>query len=427
MARACLRGPDTPGGTQPFMSAEDHAADVRPVARPAVHWRGLLAVIGSMTMMAMFYGYTGPLLSIVLEANGVSGSLIGANAAVQMAAVFIILPCMPWLIRRFGPARVMAMGVVVALSSLALMGLFIDVWLWFPLRFLMGGAQSMMWTTGETWINHVSDDRTRGRTVSIFMTAIATGFAVGPFLQAWAGEAGHLPFVVGGMLALGCALPLAVSFNSRIDAEGRPSVRLHQFFRLAPVPMFSNLVFACVASSMMALLSVYGLRLGMERSEAVQAIGWMGWGGVVMPLLIGYVADKIDRRALLALFVAMGALACAALPWLAAMGGWGIAFLMLFGGLRSGHYGIGVMLLGERFRGADLPSATAVFGFMFGCGSLIGPALAGIAMDLWDPHGLPAVIALFYLVFLPVPILAWWHRRAAALRARQGETLDLGG
>ncbi|MDA0952034.1 MAG: MFS transporter, partial [Proteobacteria bacterium] len=85
------------------MSAEDHAADVRPVARPAVRWRGLLAVIGSMTMMAMFYGYTGPLLSIVLEANGVSGSLIGANAAVQMAAVFIILPCMPWLIRRFGP------------------------------------------------------------------------------------------------------------------------------------------------------------------------------------------------------------------------------------------------------------------------------------------------------------------------------------
>jgi len=363
------------------MSAKDHAANLPSPARPAVRWRGLIAVIGSMTMMAMFYGYTGPLLSIVLEAHGVSGSLIGANAAVQMAAVFILLPFMPWLMRRFGPARVMAMGVVVALTSLTLMGLFIDVWLWFPLRFLMGGAQSMMWTTGETWINHVSDDKSRGRTVSIFMTAIATGFAMGPFLQAWTGLEGHLPFVVGGILAIGCAVPLLVSFNSRIDAEGRPSVRLHQYFRLAPLPMLSNLVFASIASSMMALLSVYGLRLGMDGSEAVQAIGWMGWGGVVMPLLIGYLADKVDRRALLAVFIALGALACAALPWLALMGGWGVAYLMVFGGLRSGHYGINVMLLGERFRGADLPSATAVFGFMFGLGSLIGPSISGIAID----------------------------------------------
>ena len=408
------------------MSVEDHAATPPTPALPGVRWRGLVAVIGAMTMMAMFYGYTGPLLSIVLEAHGVSGSLIGANAAVQMAAVFIILPLTPWLIRRFGPARVMLMGAGVALFALAMMGLFIDVWIWFPLRFLMGGAQSMMWTTGETWINHVSDDKTRGRTVSIFMTAIATGFAMGPFLQAWTGMEGHLPFIVGGILILGCLLPLAVSFNSRIDAEGRPSVRLHQYFRLAPLPMISNLVFACIASSMMALLSVYGLRLGMDGSSAVQAIGWMGWGGVVMPLLIGYLADKVDRRALLAMFVALGALACAAMPWLALMGGWGVAYLMIFGGLRSGHYGLNVMLLGERFRGADLPSATAVFGFMFGCGSLIGPSIAGVAIDLWDPHGLPAAIALFYLAFLPMPILAWLRRNRAAERAREGVPLDLG-
>ena len=407
------------------MSAEDHAAQMATPARPAVRWRGLIAVIGAMTMMAMFYGYTGPLLSIVLEADGVSGSLIGANAAVQMAAVFIILPVTPWLIRRFGPARVMLMGSGVALFSLAVMGLVVDVWLWFPLRFLMGGAQSMMWTTGETWINHVSDDKARGRTVSIFMTAIAAGFAMGPFLQAWTGMEGHLPFIVGGLLILGCLVPLAVSFNSRIDAEGRPSVRLHQYFRLAPLPMISNLVFASIASSMMALLSVYGLRLGMDGADAVKAIGWMGWGGVVMPLLIGYLADKVDRRALLAVFVALGALACAAMPWLTVMGGWGFVYLMVFGGLRSGHYGLNVMLLGERFRGADLPSATAVFGFMFGCGSLIGPSLGGIAIDAWDPHGLPVAIALFYLAFLPMPVVAWLRRRRDLDRARLGAPLDM--
>lgn len=380
-------------------------------ARPSVDWRGLAAVIGTMTMMAMFYGYTGPLFSIVLEAHGVPGSLIGTSAAVQMAAVFILLPFVPRLIRRFGPARVIATGVVVALVSLILMATIIDVWVWFPLRFLLGGAQSMMWTTGETWINHVTSDRTRGRTIAVFSSSIATGFSMGPFLQAWAGETGDLPFVVAGVLVLGCLLPLTVSFHSRIDAEGRSTVRLHQYLRLAPLPFVSNFFFAAIAASTMSLVSVYGIRLGMERSAAIEAIGWMGWGGVAMPLLIGYLADKTDRRALLALFVALGALGCVALPWMLPLGGAGVLFMMLYGGIRSAQYSLTVMLLGERFRGADLPSATAVFGFMYGCGSIAGPAVSGFAMEWWDPHGLPASLALYFLIFLPLPLIAWMRKR----------------
>ncbi len=76
----------------------------------------LFAVIGGMTGMAMFYGYTGPLLSIVLEDNGVSGTLIGFNSAVQMASVFIILP--------FLPARSAARdrGLLLGLSAAAARG-----------------------------------------------------------------------------------------------------------------------------------------------------------------------------------------------------------------------------------------------------------------------------------------------------------------
>ena len=149
-------------------------------------------------------------------------------------------------------------------------------------------------------------------------------------------------------------------------------------------------------------------------------VGWMGWGGVIMPLLIGYLADRMNRTLLLAWFVGLGALATVALPHVADMGViLGPIYLMLFGGLRAGHYGLAVMLLGERFRGADLPSATAVFGFMFGIGSFMGPAISGIAIDLWNPHGLPFVVALYFLIFLPMPIVAYIKQRRAA-RAESG-------
>ena len=393
------------------MSPDDHAAIPAATARPVGSWRGLAAVIGCMACMAMFYGYTGPLLSIVLEQAGASGTLIGWNAAVQMAAVFVVLPFVPRLVTRFGPARVMFAAILVSVLGLVAMGLWVDVWLWFPLRFVMGGAQSLMWTTGEIWVNHASDDRARGRTVSIFMSGIAAGFAMGPFLQAEVGAQGFMPFIVAAALMLLGVLPLFLSFATRFGTEGASSIRLHQYVRLAPVPLFGNFSFSLVASSLMALLAVYGMRLDMEAGPAARMIGWMGLGGIVMPLLIGYLADKIDRRAMLALVVALSALAAMALPLMSGMGGFAWIFLMAFGGLRAAHYGLSVMILGERFRGGDLASATAVFGFMFGIGSFLGPGLSGLAIDLWDPHGLPAIVALFYLLYLPLPILAWRRKK----------------
>ena len=74
--------------------------------------------------------------------------------------------------------------------------------------------------------------------------------------------------------------------------------------------------------------------------------------------------------------------------------------MFVVGGILGGFYTLGLVLLGEQFRGADLAAATAVFSSMWGVGSIVGPPVAGAAMDLL-PHGLP--IALGFLSFTTVP------------------------
>ena len=410
--------------------------DARPVAQtrsePSRSRRqriaGLAAVIASMAAVATFYGYSGQLLSFVLEKQGVSGSLIGLSGAMQMAGTFIVMPVLPRLIRRLGPARLMLTGAALVLCSIVFMALFIDVWIWFPLRLALGAAQSMMWTTGETWLNHASDDRNRGRTISVFVFAIAVGFAVGPFILAETGSHGVLPFVTAAIMIVFVMLPLAIGLDVRIAPEDRPSARLHQYVRLAPVPMVANLLFGMIGSALMALLAVYGLRLGLDEAFSARMLGWQGWGGAAMTFLLVWLASRFDRVMLLACLAAAGALASLVLPWIPELrniatpgipwiddvgGVVLISYLMVFGGLRAAHYGIAVMLVGDRFRGADLPSATTVFGMMFCSGSIMGPALAGLAMDLWDPHGLAGVVFVFHLLLLPLPLLAWRHRRKA--------------
>jgi predicted MFS family arabinose efflux permease len=73
--------------------------------------------------------------------------------------------------------------------------------------------------------------------------------------------------------------------------------------------------------------------------------------------------------------------------------------LMFWGGMVAGLYTVGLTHLGARLAGTDLASANAAFILMYATGMLVGPALIGAGMDIWNPHGLSAVTAAFMLAY----------------------------
>ncbi len=84
--------------------------------------------------------------------------------------------------------------------------------------------------------------------------------------------------------------------------------------------------------------------------------------------------------------------------------------LMVLGGLVAGLYTVGLAHLGSRFRGADLAQANAAFVVFYSIGLIVGPPLGGAGMDLWPPHGLPATLAVMFLIYVAV-VLARMARR----------------
>jgi MFS family permease len=62
-------------------------------------------------------------------------------------------------------------------------------------------------------------------------------------------------------------------------------------------------------------------------------------------------------------------------------------------------------VVGSRFAGSELVGIYAVIGLVWGLGALVGPALAGLAMDL-SAHGLPIFAALACLAFTITPLPA---------------------
>ncbi|MBN9011147.1 MAG: MFS transporter, partial [Rhizobiales bacterium] len=70
-----------------------------------------------------------------------------------------------------------------------------------------------------------------------------------------------------------------------------------------------------------------------------------------------------------------------------------------WGGCIGGLYTVGLAHLAQRFTGADLAAANSTFLFAYSGGVLVGPALLGLSIEAWDPHGFAAALAFCFLLY----------------------------
>ena len=354
-----------------------------------------------------------PLLALVLEAQGVDKTLNGLSAGAQSVAIFAVAPFVSRLIAVFGVARLMIGTTLLSIVVFLLLPVFPNVYAWFPLRFLLGLFGAVGWIAGEVWINQIVKDRTRGRVIALYSAALAGGMAVGPFVLALTGVFGWAPYLIVAALSLISALPLLFAANISPSIEGQASIRLAFFVLLAPTALLLNAVFAASYMMIITFLPIYALNLGLDQTSSLYLLTVMAIGGLAMQLPIGWLADHMDRLLLVILSILLIIVGLFAMPHLIAVATWNMVFIFLFGGVVASLYALALILLGERFKGADLASATTVFGVMWGLGSIIGPPLGGHGMELWLPHGLPLMVGILYLAYLPFPVVEYLKRRGA--------------
>jgi MFS family permease len=367
----------------------------------------LIAVTASMAIASLIYGMSMPLLALTLEDQGVDSTLIGLSAAAQSLAVFLIAPVSSPIMRSYGPARPILAATLASSLLFILLPTFQDVYAWFPLRFAMGAAGTFLWIAAEAWVNEIAEEHNRGRYVAIYSMATAAGFALGPLLLTFFGGRGWAPFAMAAMLTALAALPVLMVLRHAPSLGGRPSTSLLGYLLIAPVPMFICALYAAIDGIVLSFLPLYGLKLGLPEETALMLVTLLGVGGIVAQVPVGWLADRLDRLRFAVACVVVLILGILTVPVVLHIWPWVWLHFLLLGSVLGGLYTVGLILLGERFRGANLASASSAFGLMWGIGMIAGPPLGGLGMRLSDPHGLIVVIALLLLAFLPLPVVAW--------------------
>jgi MFS family permease len=364
-----------------------------------------------MAVTSLIYGLSLPLLALVMDARGIDSTLIGLSTAVQSVGIVLVAPYLPAYMSRPGPAVLMLGAILVSLVAFLLLPVFTSVGSWFVLRFVIGSAGGVLWVCGDTWVNAVATERIRGRVVALYGVAVAGGFSLGPLLLSITGSDGVAPFLVASAVMLLSALPLLPVFRIAPSMHGEQAGGLLHYFALAPVTMLLGGVYAVSEAILLTFLPLYGMDQGLVETQALYLIALMGLGGMIGQFPIGWLADHMNRLLLASLCVLFVAVAAIAIPVVITLPTWNLVFMLFLGAATTGVYTIGMVMVGEQFRGADLAAASALYGLMFGAGSIIGPPVGGVAMESLPSHGVPLSIAVMYAIFLPLPVIALLRNR----------------
>lgn len=382
-------------------------------------WR-VAAVLCLIGVEALLYGYSYPFFSLALEKRELANWLIGLNASLAGAGILIVGPLLPSLIARFGVRALVAGLFAVSLFSFAAILLADYLVVWFAARFVMGACFAALWTTTEIWLNGVVDDRYRGRIIGASGTLYATCQFLGPLVLGAVGVTGSLPLIVAMVpLAVGVAVALSIS-PARTETEEEEGLGDPKSLRLA-LTVAGGLVAAAFLggigeTAMQSLLPLYGLAHGFDDAGAARLVAVFSLGEAVLVAVLGWMADRYGRRLTLRVCVLAATVSTLAIPFSVdlILLLWPVLFVA--GGTVAGIYTLGIVLIGQDFRGHKLAVVSTGFAMAYSAGSIVGSAPVGFLIDLFGAEALPLSVA-FGFIGLSIYLFVGDDSEA---RARQG-------
>lgn len=375
------------------------------------------AIITVAMIFGLTYSLAAALIALDLAEKGLSEAVIGANAAMHAVGVLAMAFLLPRIAAFFGLRRSVIGALLIAGALLCLFPLLPFLWLWFVLRILLGAASEALFVLSETWLNAVSSEETRARTMAAYTAALSVGFALGPLILSFVGSDGFAPYGVGAALAAGAAVFVLSPSIRTVTFEKPRHANPMRYMRLAPIAMAATALNAAVETAGLTFLTLYAMSLGWPETEATQLMACMMFGAIVLQLPIGWLGDRLPREKFIVALAVLSALGALAWPWALASQWATYALLFVWGGLFVGIYTMMLAIVGSRFSGSDIVGIYAGMGLFWGAGALLGPSLAGAAMQA-STHGLVFFVALACAAFALCAVLVGGRPTPVAEEAR---------
>jgi MFS family permease len=348
--------------------------------------REVWSLIGANAVIALGYGVAAPVLPQLARHFGV-----GLSAATFIITAFAVMrlcaaPPTGLLIQRLGERRIYVSGLMIVAVSTAACAFAHTYWQLLVFRALGGIGSTMFFISALALMIRMSPHDARGRVAGMFSGGFLVGSVIGPVLGSLTAGLGlNAPFLIYGALLLVAAIFVLVSLrNSELaapadDDELIVTVRVALSHRAYPVALLSNFATGWSFFGLrFALVPLFASEvLGHSAGIAGLALAAFAVGNVIAVIPAGRLSDRIGRKPLLIIGLALAGISTASLGLTPSLP----IFLgeAVIAGAASGIYGspqqAAVADIIGRARGGQ---AVAAFQMMSDFGSIVGSLGVGM-------------------------------------------------
>jgi len=357
--------------------------------------------------VALGFGIVIPAIPLFARTFGVSAFAASAVISVFAAMRLVSSPPAGWLVNRFGERIIMSTGLAIVAVSSLFAGLATDYGHLLVLRGIGGTGSAMFTISATALLLRVTEPEYRGRASGLFQAGFLIGGVVGPAVGGLViGISIRAPFFVyaGTLFA---AFIVAVTLLPRLakTEEQNTAEDAHRLSFLATLKLpayqaalganFANgFVFFGLRSSLVPLFVVEGLREGPGLAGAGFVVAAVVQAGLLT--FGGRTADRKGRRPALVIGLAVGSLSLLLL--VVAPNSWLFLVAMAVAGFSGAFLGPSpTAIVGDVARGHHGGSVVAGFQMTSDFGSIIGPLVGGLLLDL---SGFPVAFAAGMVISL---------------------------
>jgi len=388
-------------------------------------------------MPASLFASTWPLLlgmGILMLGAGLQSTLLGVRAQTEgfaTSAIGIVMSCYyvgflvgtslaPRMIRGVGHVRVFSAFAAVAAASTLVQAVFVTPVVWGAMRLMTGICLAGIYVVAESWLNDRATQETRSRLLALYMVVLYGGLGAAQFLLLVSDPGSDTPFMLVAALICLAIVPLVLSAHGAPLVDTPRGVRFRDLYRRSPLGVVAVIMSGLMSSIVFSLGPVYARQTGMDDAGIAVFMAGSILAGVLTQYPVGMLADRLERRAVIA---GVGSLAAALGVWLALAKGMPGALLLVTASLISGLvlsvYSLGVSHVNDRLGTSEMVAASSALLMLNGAAAVIGPIVGGVLMD---GQGAEAYFGVLAALAALLAVFCLWRRsrRAPVPREQRG-------
>ncbi|MCF6139293.1 MFS transporter [Pseudalkalibacillus berkeleyi] len=348
-----------------------------------------------------------PLLAILLENAGVSSSINGLSASAFYIGILVISPFIEKPLHKFGYKRMIVTGIALTGVSLLVFPLWQAIWFWFILRLIIGIGDHIFHFATQVWLTSISVEGNRGKNISIYGVSFGLGFGVGPVMTKLIEVNTALPFVVASILCV-----LALFLLIRIEHEYPENIvttdvqstwqRYGKVFKLSWPGLLGTFGYGFIETTVHSNFPVYAVRQGLGVDAVSILLPAFAIGALIFQVPLGLLSDKLGRKPILVTSLLIGGISFI----LMTLNGSLIYLTVMFiiAGLFLGSlFSMGITFMADLLPKELLPAGNILAGICFSLGSIFGPLIGGLAIQVLEEGSIFYTIGgMMLLLFIGV-------------------------